>query len=476
MSTSMTGRFTRPQKKGVKTALATAVVLGAGMALPIFGSGSASAATLDEWERVAQCESGGNWNLPGGDRDSTGGLQFRVASWQDALSYLRSKGIDTSSYPSMPYQATKQQQVMAGEALLALQGPRAWSVTFNGGAHCGNAAGGALSTGSMFEGGPNPYPNSSTPSTPKTDDDSDKTETPKSETPKSETPSKTTTTGDKYTVKRGDTLSKIAVAQDVDGGWQALYAENKSVVGSNPNLIFPGQKLSLPAVKYVVKKGDYLTKIASTLGVEGGWKALYDKNKDVIGDNPNLIEPGMVLVVSGTTKSAPSTPSKPSTPATPSKPSTPPSTSTPSTNGWVAPLAKGTYRIGDNIIIGSGCISRTCGGHSGLDLSAPQGTPAKAISAGTVVHAGYGYAGVAYGNHVVLKLADGKYALYGHLATSTVSKGQSVSAGQMVGTVGSTGNSSGPHLHFEIRNSPNQFSVGVFSDPISYLRSKGVTL
>lgn len=446
MSTSITGRAERPQKKGVKTALATAVVLGAGMAIPVLTAGSASAATEAQWDKIAQCESSGQWNLPYGDRDSTGGLQFRVASWQDALSYLRSKGIDTSDYPSMPYQATKKQQIIAGEALLALQGPGAWT--------CNSMVGSPLTSrsDSMFLGGPNPYPSSSTPSTPSTPKPSD----PKPSTPKPSVPS-----SDKYTVVRGDTLSKIATAQRVDGGWQALYAENKSVIGSNPNLIIPGQKLTIPAVKYVVKKGDNLTKIATNLGVEGGWKALYEKNKSVIGDNPNVIEPGMVLVVSGTAKA--STPSKPDN-------------STPSTNGWVAPLAKGTYRIGDNIIIGSGCISRTCGGHSGLDLSAPQGTPAKAIAAGTVVHAGYGFAGAAYGNHVVIKLPDGKYALYGHLATNTVSKGQTVTAGQMVGTVGSTGNSSGPHLHFEIRNSPDQFAVSVFSDPISYLRGKGVTL
>lgn len=457
MSTGNIGRFVRPQKKGVKTALATAVVLGAGMAIPVLTAGSASAATEAQWDTIAECESNGQWNLPYGDRDSTGGLQFRVASWQDALSYLRSKGVDTSGYPSMPYQATKKQQIIAGEALLALQGTGAWT--------CNGMTGNPLQSrsNSMFLGGPNPYPSSSAPSTPST---------PKPSDPKPSTPTKPSapSSSDKYTVKSGDTLSKIAVAQDVDGGWQALYAENKTVIGSNPNLIYPGQKLAIPAVKYVVKKGDSLTKIATNLEIDGGWKALYEKNKTVIGDNPNAIEPGMVLVVSGTVKTpAPSTPSTP-------KPSTPSTPSTPTTSGWVAPLAKGTYRIGDNIIIGSGCISRTCGGHSGLDLSAPQGTPTKAIAAGTVVHAGYGFAGAAYGNHVVIKLPDGKYALYGHLATNTVSKGQTVTAGQMIGTVGSTGNSSGPHLHFEIRNSPDQFAVSVFSDPIAYLKGKGVSL
>jgi murein DD-endopeptidase MepM/ murein hydrolase activator NlpD len=467
MSTENTGRHARPRKKGVSTALATAVVLGAGMAIPVLMAGSASAATEAQWDKVAQCESGGRWNLSYGDRDSTGGLQFRIASWLDALSYLRSKGVDTSSYPSMPYQATKKQQIIAGEALLAMQGASAWTCNAMVGSPLGY---GSDKSQSMFRGGPNPYPTTTTPtptptpSTPSTPDPKPSTPT----TPKPSTPS----TSDKYTVVRGDTLSKIAVAHKVEGGWQKLYAENKAVVGSNPNLIYPGQKLSIPAVKYVVKRGDSLSKIAADLKIEGGWQALYAKNKSVIGDNPNVIKPGMVLVVSGTAKgSAPST----GTPSTP-KPSTPSAPSTPVSNGWVAPLAKGTYRIGDNIIVGSGCISRTCGGHSGLDMSAPQGTPAKAISAGTVVHAGYGYAGAAYGNHVVLQLADGKYALYGHLATNTVVKGQKVAAGQMVGTVGSTGNSSGAHLHFEIRLNPNQFYVGNFLNPVSYMAGKGVSL
>jgi murein DD-endopeptidase MepM/ murein hydrolase activator NlpD len=444
MSNADTGPKSPKTKKGVLTALATAVVLGAGMTLPVLIAGSASAATEAQWDKIAQCESSGRWDLPYGDRDSTGGLQFRVASWQDALSYLRSKGIDTSSYPSMPYQATKKQQIIAGEALLALQGPGAWV--------CNSIAGYPLQSknDSMFLGGPNPYPTTTTPTPPTT-------------TPtKPSTPSTPSTSSGKYTVKKGDTLSGIARDQKVQGGWQALYAANKSVVGSNPNLIYPGQKLTLPAVKYVVKKGDTLSKIATDLKIEGGWKTLYDNNKDVIGDDPNFILPGMALSVTGKVSTGTS-----STPSTPS---------TPSTNGWVSPLAKGTYSKGDNIIVGSGCISRTCGGHSGLDMSAPAGTPAKAVSAGTVIHAGYGYAGAAYGNHVVLQLADGKYALYGHLATTTVSKGQTVAAGQMVGTVGSTGNSSGPHLHFEIRLNPSQFYVGNFLNPVSYMASKGVSL
>lgn len=482
MFTAKFGRAERPQgKKGVNTALATAIVLGAGMALPLVGAYSANAATDSQWEAVAVKEASGNWNINySGDGLSVGGLQFQNPSWKDALSYLRSQGIDTSGFPSSLYQGmsgvpTKAQQMLAGEALLHLQGRGAWA---NGN--------GVVLSNSMFDGGPIPSTvassgllNGTKWGSSSSSSDTPKSETPKSETPKSETPKPSTSTSGKYTVKRGDYLTKIATEQNVDGGWQALYSANKSVIGPNPNMIHPGQKLTLPAVKYTVKKGDYLTKIASNLGIDGGWKALYDKNKDVIGDNPNLIEPGMVLVVTGLGSGSPA-PSTPSTPATPSKPSTPDTSdnSTPSTNGWVSPLAKGSYVKGDNVVGNGSCISRTCGGHSGLDMSAKQGTPVKAIASGTVVFAGYGYADPsgAYGLEIILKLPDGKYALYGHLSAKTVSTGDKVSAGQMIGNVGSTGNSSGAHLHFEIRNDPKAFAVGVFLNPVTYMASKGVTL
>lgn len=87
--------------------------------------------------------------------------------------------------------------------------------------------------------------------------------------------------------------------------------------------------------------------------------------------------------------------------------------------------------------------------HSGVDLSASTGTPVAAAGLGTVIFAGRN--GTGYGNAVVI--AHGTtFTLYGHLSTINVGCGQSVSQGQTIGAVGSTGNSSGPHLHFEIRN------------------------
>lgn len=87
--------------------------------------------------------------------------------------------------------------------------------------------------------------------------------------------------------------------------------------------------------------------------------------------------------------------------------------------------------------------------HTGVDLSANEGTPVGAAGAGTVVFSGWNEYG--YGNTIVI--AHGTtFTLYGHLSSRSVSCGQDVSGGQTIGTVGNTGRSSGPHLHFEIRN------------------------
>jgi murein DD-endopeptidase MepM/ murein hydrolase activator NlpD len=87
-------------------------------------------------------------------------------------------------------------------------------------------------------------------------------------------------------------------------------------------------------------------------------------------------------------------------------------------------------------------------GHAGLDIAAPAGTPVLAAFEGKVVRSGWGDA---YGNLVVIEHAGGYETWYGHLDTLGVSEGQVVSHGARVGTVGSTGYSTGPHLHFELR-------------------------
>ncbi|MGK4581513.1 peptidoglycan DD-metalloendopeptidase family protein [Kitasatospora sp. HPMI-4] len=109
------------------------------------------------------------------------------------------------------------------------------------------------------------------------------------------------------------------------------------------------------------------------------------------------------------------------------------------------------------------------GYHTGVDFAVNSGTPLRAVGNATVVSAKWDGA---YGNDVVLRLPDGHFALYAHMSSLKVRAGQSVSAGQVIGYSGTTGNSTGPHLHFEIRTA-NRYAAVV--DPISYLSARGVT-
>lgn len=127
-------------------------------------------------------------------------------------------------------------------------------------------------------------------------------------------------------------------------------------------------------------------------------------------------------------------------------------------NRWVMPLS--------GYVITSGFGPRWGRLHAGLDLAAPTGTPLVAVARGTVTEAGYSSG---YGNRVVLRLDDGTRVWYCHMSTIAVSRGDRVVAGDLVGTVGSTGNSTGPHLHLEIRPRGRQAV-----DPFPYLRAQGL--
>lgn len=97
-----------------------------------------------------------------------------------------------------------------------------------------------------------------------------------------------------YTVVQGDTLSGIAARLGI--AWPALYAANRATIGPDPDLIRPGERLVIPAAashSYVVRAGDTLTAIAARLGI--AWTTLYADNRGVIGSDPDLIYPGQVL-------------------------------------------------------------------------------------------------------------------------------------------------------------------------------------
>jgi murein DD-endopeptidase MepM/ murein hydrolase activator NlpD len=106
--------------------------------------------------------------------------------------------------------------------------------------------------------------------------------------------------------------------------------------------------------------------------------------------------------------------------------------------------------------------------HSGQDFVVPSGTSVRAAHTGTVVTAGWGGA---YGNNIVIKHGAHLYTQYGHLSKIGVHVGQKVITGQEIGKSGSTGNSTGPHLHFEVRTSPY---YGSSVEPLHFLKVHGV--
>ena len=94
-------------------------------------------------------------------------------------------------------------------------------------------------------------------------------------------------------------------------------------------------------------------------------------------------------------------------------------------------------------------------GHKGIDYLCPAGTPVLASEAGTVIKAGWDNTG--YGNCVMIQHQDGNATLYAHLSQIYVTVGQKVVQSQVIGLSGNTGNSTGPHLHFEARSNPADY-------------------
>ncbi|GAB2955819.1 M23 family metallopeptidase [Streptomyces pseudoechinosporeus] len=137
---------------------------------------------------------------------------------------------------------------------------------------------------------------------------------------------------------------------------------------------------------------------------------------------------------------------------------------------WVDPVQK--YKLSASFNQAGNLWNST---HSGQDFAVASGTKVFATHGGTVVKAGGNGAGdgPAYGNAIVIRHGNGTYSQYAHLSRVEVQAGQIVATGQRIGLSGNTGNSSGPHLHFEIRTSAN---YGSAIDPVRFLRTKGVTL
>jgi LysM repeat protein len=213
------GRHRKPSY--ARRMIATAAVAGAGVTIPLFAAGAAHASSVN-WDAIAQCESGGNWAINTGN-GFYGGLQFTESTWL---------GYGGGAYAHYANQASRTEQIAIAEKVLASQGIGAWPVC----GPRGYTSGGSYTTTNA---------NGSGSSSHKSTTHSYSAPTHKSysaPTHKSAPAAPAKTTGHSYTVVSGDTLSGIAAKEGISN-WETLYQENQSTVGSNPNLIFPGQVL-----------------------------------------------------------------------------------------------------------------------------------------------------------------------------------------------------------------------------------------
>ena len=205
------------------TVIKRAVGLGAALALSsgigLVSVAPAEAAATTVWDRVAQCESGGNWKINTGN-GFYGGVQFAAGTW---------KAYGGNTYASQAHLATKAEQIAIARRVLAGQGPGAWPV-------CSRRAELTKSNGKADR---NAMP-ASNPGTSKTQNLSDS----KVKIAKKSTEKKYSATGKTVHVKRGDTLRKIAERYNVEGGWKGLWKLNKKTI-KDLNLIYIGQIIKI---------------------------------------------------------------------------------------------------------------------------------------------------------------------------------------------------------------------------------------
>jgi murein DD-endopeptidase MepM/ murein hydrolase activator NlpD len=255
-----------------------------------------------------------------------------------------------------------------------------------------------------------------------------------------------------YEVQQGDTLSSIAerfglqTTEDV-ASWELLVQSNKPDVVSEDDLLQVGQKLRIPrgnGALHLVLSAETLYDIADEYGVDV--QDIMDENGISDADVLNI---GDELLIPNPTRFAP-----------------------PSAGG--GGLAGGPEIVGGGDSSGYGFIWPVGGpitsyfGPShplGIDIGLGQdgtGIPIAAAKGGTVTFAG-GNACCSYGLYVVVDHGDGFATLYAHLSSIAVVDGQYVEQGQLVGYSGTTGYSTGPHLHFEVHYN------GSVVNPLDYL-------
>ncbi|MEU5040464.1 transglycosylase family protein [Streptomyces griseorubiginosus] len=316
------GRHRRPRQ--APALLVAAGVTGSAIAIPLLAASGASAATGTTWDRVAECESGGSWSANDGN-GYYGGLQMSQENWEKygGLEYAKTADL-----------ASRNQQIAVAEKLLADQGIAAWPTcgllsglskdSSSAGVDTGLASGtpSASASGSSESSGSSDSSNSSgtedSPGLLDSLDGSSATPSPSATPSKSgesaskpgESDTKGSEVSGKENAQPSDGSPVISPEEDeADKSWQeggsSALVDVGSLGGTGKHRGDSGDEVATKSAgtssgrhaarTYTVKEGDSLASIADSLGLDGGWRALYAENKDRIGADPSDISAGQTL-------------------------------------------------------------------------------------------------------------------------------------------------------------------------------------
>ncbi|MEU3216865.1 transglycosylase family protein [Streptomyces sp. NPDC006971] len=335
---SANGRHRRPRQ--APAIVVAAGVAGSAIAIPLLGAGAAQAADSETWDRVAECESGGSWSADFGN-GSYGGLQLTPEVW---------KAYGGEAYAPRADLASRAQQIAVAEEILGDRGPQAWPscATLSGlatggglpGVDPGETSSGKPAGGSGVEEGAQKTGGTGAEEGAKPADKSSQSPSGEDVTPSGRagkpdagtgpgsevTPSPTgsaASSADTHrspeSVDMGDSNASVAPsgspgsegsgASDGAGGKHrgAPAAEEERGAdgdvgresGRHASRDGGGRDAASPVADdtYTVRPGDNLWAIADEQNVPGGWSALYEANKEVVGSDPDLILPGQSLEV-----------------------------------------------------------------------------------------------------------------------------------------------------------------------------------
>ncbi len=246
-----------------------------------------------------------------------------------------------------------------------------------------------------------------------------------------------------YVVRAGDTLPQIAKTFGITDNTIMIANDlTSSKLTEGQHLII----LPVSGIEHTVKSGETLTGIAKAYKVSAQDILQYNhfENNSLLAVGDQIFIPSDVLPVRSAV-----------TPRSGGSGSAEPLLGAPLLDGA---SAKGLVDITDYFMEPLSSYKKTQGlhGHNAVDLAAPIGTPIMAAAAGEVIISRMGWNG-GYGNYVVIQHDNGTQTLYAHSSKLMVAEGEEVNKGQTIALVGSTGDSTGPHLHVEVRGGKNPF-------------------